>query len=247
MNNGDKRLKIVLMGINDIGEKVRQYLHELQQDEIHLIVAKDELNKVKQLKPDIILSVGFRQIIPEDILDIPPLGAINFHKSLLPLHRGANPVFWTILNETRAGVTIHYMDKGIDTGKIIAQMETEVAIHDTAETLYRRLESMQLELFKKVWQKIRKGSVSASDQSGESSYHVIEDFKQLRKISSQRKMNVMKFIHFLRAMTFPPFDNAYIEHNGKKYFIEIKIKEEGLSPDHNKKKTVLNQYEFKDA
>jgi len=222
---------------------VLDYLNDLGQDQVFLITDKDGLEEVREIGPDLILSVGFRSIVPKEVLALPPLGAINFHKSLLPLHRGANPVFWTVLKNTRAGVSIHYMDEGIDTGRIIAQKELAFGLDDKAETLYRKLEELQLELFREVWPRLRLGEIQAFEQEGEPTYHVINDFKELRKIDEDKTVKVSEFINYLRAMTFPPFNNAYIERDGKRYFVEISIKQEESLDKPEKKTTLLKQYQ----
>ncbi|CAB1057787.1 hypothetical protein D1BOALGB6SA_2542 [Olavius sp. associated proteobacterium Delta 1] len=236
-------MKVVFLGLNDTGQKVLEYLETLKQDELYLFTQKNEIDSIHGIDPDIILSVGFRYIIPPEILALPPLGAINFHKSLLPLNRGANPVFWTILEGTKAGASIHYMDQGIDTGRIIAQREIETDLSDDAKTLYSKLDILQLELFKEVWPQIRKGAIKPVEQGGAPSYHVIKDFKKLRKIDPQSTVRAIDFINFLRAMTFPPFNNAYIEQNGKKYFVKIEITpEDRIRTNAKLKKTLLKQY-----
>jgi len=240
-------MKIVFLGLNDTGEKVLDYLKGLNQDEIHLLTQKNEIERILKMQPDIILSVGFRHIIPQEILNLPPLGAINFHKSLLPLNRGANPVFWTILEGTQAGVSIHFMDQGIDTGPIIAQAEIEPEFSDNAKTLYGKLDSLQIKLFKEHWPKIRNGSIKSTPQTKIKSYHQIEDLKRMRKIDLLSKTRISDFINFLRAMTFPPFQNAYVEQNGKKYFVEIKITPEDQIENEGKlSSSHLKQYRIKD-
>ena len=236
-------MKVVFLGLNEIGDKVLEYLKSLNQDELYLITKEEELKKVKEIQPNIILSVGFRHIVPKDILSVPPLGAINFHKSLLPLSRGANPVIWTIIENAKAGVTIHYMDEGIDTGDIIAQREVNVSLSDNAKDLYQKLEKVQMSLFKEVWPAIRKGEIKRISQCGQASYHVINDFKKARKVDPEQKMRVVDFINYLRAMTFSPFNNAYIEMDEKKYFIEIKIKKDQASIN-NGEQGFLKQYGF---
>ena len=236
-------MKVVFLGLNEIGDKVLEYLKALNQDELYLITKEEELKKVKEIQPNIILSVGFRHIVPKDILSVPPLGAINFHKSLLPLNRGANPVIWTIIENAKAGVTIHYMDEGIDTGDIIAQREVNVSLSDNAKDLYQKLEKVQMSLFKEVWPAIRKGEIKRISQSGQASYHVMKDFKKARKVDPEQKIRVVDFINYLRAMTFSPFNNAYIEMDGEKYFIEIKISKDQVSIN-NGEQGFLKQYGF---
>src|SRR5258706_5457161 len=88
------------------------------------------------LKPDAIVVVGYGRIIPQWMLDLPPLGNINLHASLLPKYRGAAPIQWAIARgETITGVTTMKIHAGLDTGDILLQRETPIAPDDTAETL----------------------------------------------------------------------------------------------------------------
>ncbi len=92
------------------------------------------------LKPEAIVVVGYGRVIPQWMLDIPPLGNINLHASLLPKYRGAAPIQWAIASgETFTGVTTMKIDAGLDTGDILLQKELPIAATDTAETLAPRL------------------------------------------------------------------------------------------------------------
>jgi methionyl-tRNA formyltransferase len=92
------------------------------------------------LKPDAIIVVGYGRIIPQWMLDLPPLGNINLHASLLPKYRGAAPIQWAIARgETVTGVTTMRIDHGLDTGDILLQEKLPIAHDETAETLAPRL------------------------------------------------------------------------------------------------------------
>jgi len=94
-------------------------------------------------KPDVMVVVGYGQIIPQSVIDIPPHGIINVHASLLPGYRGAAPVQWAIANgETRTGVTTMRIDAGLDTGDMLLQTETEIGPDETAVELGARLAGM---------------------------------------------------------------------------------------------------------
>jgi methionyl-tRNA formyltransferase len=92
------------------------------------------------MKPDAIIVVGYGRIIPQWMLELPPLGNINLHASLLPKYRGAAPIQWAIANgETVTGNTTMRIDAGLDTGDILLQQELTIAVDDTSETLARKL------------------------------------------------------------------------------------------------------------
>ena len=103
--------------------------------------------QLSALKPDAIIVVGYGRIIPQWMLDLPPLGNINLHASLLPKYRGAAPIQWAIANgETVTGVTTIRIDAGLDTGDILLQQELLINPDDTAETLAPRLASIGADL-----------------------------------------------------------------------------------------------------
>src|ERR1700723_3351452 len=105
------------------------------------IKTNDEFRaQLTALRPDAIVIVGYGRIIPQWMLDMPPLGNINLHASLLPKYRGAAPIQWAIATgETVTGVTTMRIDAGLDTGDILQQVEERIAPEDTAATLAPRL------------------------------------------------------------------------------------------------------------
>ena len=103
------------------------------------VKARDEefINTLKEINPDLIIVVAYGQILPKALLDIPKLGCINVHVSLLPKYRGAAPINWVIINgEEKTGVTAMYMDEGLDTGDIILQSEFALSNEITAGELH---------------------------------------------------------------------------------------------------------------
>jgi methionyl-tRNA formyltransferase len=95
------------------------------------------------LAPDAMIVVGYGQIIPQSVIDIPPYGIINVHASLLPKYRGAGPVQWAIANgETHTGVTTMRIDAGLDTGDMLLKAETDIGPDETAVELGARLAAM---------------------------------------------------------------------------------------------------------
>ena len=98
------------------------------------------VEQLRALAPEAMVVVGYGQIIPQSILDIPPLGIINVHASLLPKYRGAAPIQWAIARgETRTGVTTMRIDAGLDTGDILLKWETDIGPEETAVELGERL------------------------------------------------------------------------------------------------------------
>jgi methionyl-tRNA formyltransferase len=117
------------------------------------------------LKPDAIIVVGYGRIIPRWMLDLPPLGNINLHASLLPKYRGAAPIQWAIARgETVTGVTTMKIDAGLDTGDILQQQEIPIAPSDTAETLAPKLASVGANLLVETLRGLQTGSIHPRQQ-----------------------------------------------------------------------------------
>ena len=112
---------------------------------------KEDYQAVADLKPDLIITAAYGQIVPQAVLDIPRLGCINVHASLLPLYRGGAPVHQAIIDgQEKTGVTIMYMVKKMDAGDMIAQKETPILEEDTVGILYDRLSDLGAKLLKET-------------------------------------------------------------------------------------------------
>jgi methionyl-tRNA formyltransferase len=117
------------------------------------------------LRPDAIVVVGYGRIIPRWMLDLPRLGNINLHASLLPKYRGAAPIQWAIANgETVTGVTIMRIDAGLDTGDILLQEQFPIAPDDTAETLSPKLADIGASLMVETLTGLQRGAIQAKPQ-----------------------------------------------------------------------------------
>lgn len=120
---------------------------------------KEDYQAVADLKPDLIITAAYGQIVPQAVLDIPRLGCINVHASLLPLYRGGAPVHQAIIDgQEKTGVTIMYMVKKMDAGDMIAQKETPILEEDTVGILYDRLSDLGAKLLKETLPDILKGT-----------------------------------------------------------------------------------------
>ena len=101
------------------------------------------IEKIKTLNPDVICVVAYGKILPKEILDIPRLGCINVHGSLLPKYRGAAPIQWAVINgEKQTGITTMYMDVGMDTGDMILKETVDIGENETTGELWERLSKL---------------------------------------------------------------------------------------------------------
>src|SRR4030043_1367661 len=112
-----------------------------------------------KLKPELAILAFVTDIIPEKLLSVPSLGTICYHPSILPRHRGASAINWAIIQgDTRTGLTIFWVDKGIDTGPILLQKEVEIGPEETTGSLYfNKLFSMGIEAIVEAVDLIKKG------------------------------------------------------------------------------------------
>lgn len=134
---------------------------------------------------DIIISYGYRHIIRRAVVDHFGCRAINLHCSLLPWNRGADPNLWSFLENTPKGVTIHCIDDGIDTGKILVQREVQFGSSETLRSSYEKL-SLAIEgLFMEKWDEIRTGAVIPVAQSAGGSYHRSKDLIPFEHLLAQ--------------------------------------------------------------
>ena len=193
------------------------------------------LAQARKLQADIAVSVLFAYVLNADFITLFPRGCINLHPALLPYNRGRFPNIWSIVDKTPAGVTLHYIDQGIDTGDVIAQKEVAVEVTDTGASLYRRLEVQGLELFKISWPSIRAGTSSRSPQAaGLGSYHRARDVEQIDEIDLQKTYRAEDLLNVIRARTFPPHPGAYFVHAGRKIYLRLELKEESDVKDESK-------------
>lgn len=131
------------------------------------------LSVIQELRPDIIVVVAYGRILPEDILNCPPLGVINVHGSLLPKYRGAAPIQWSVINgDELAGVTTMYLAPEMDTGDIIFSESTPVGEFETSGELYDRLKVIGAQLLIKTLRAIEDGTAPRTPQNGEEASYV---------------------------------------------------------------------------
>lgn len=117
------------------------------------------IEEIKSLKPDVICVVAYGKILPKEILEIPRLGCINVHGSLLPQYRGAAPIQWAVLNgDKTTGITTMYMDIGMDSGDMILKEEVEIGENETTGELWDRLSKIGGKLLVKTLQQIENGT-----------------------------------------------------------------------------------------
>lgn len=135
--------------------------------------ANDEgtITRLRGLSPDLGISVSYDQILRRSMLEIPPLGILNFHAGKLPLYRGRNVINWALINgEHEIGLTAHYMDEGIDTGDIVLQRTLPVAWTDAYDVVLRRVVEQLPALVDEAVDLVATGRATRTPQSGWGTY-----------------------------------------------------------------------------
>ena len=135
-------LHYTMMFIKNIFKSSKNVKKLLKKNSIQEIVLdkhinhKDSVSKIKQLKPDLLLSILGNQIFKEPIINLAPKGCLNLHTSLLPLYRGLMPTFWVLKNnEKYTGVSVFFVEKGIDSGPIVVQKKVEIGNRSQEELI----------------------------------------------------------------------------------------------------------------
>jgi methionyl-tRNA formyltransferase len=172
------------------------------------------IEEIIKMAPDLIIVVYYDQILGKEIIDIPPMGCINLHLALAEEYRGCYPTTWALINgEKMTGVTLHYIDEGIDTGDIIAQYRIPIYPSDTGKDLYDRCTRGGTFLFENALQSILDGTNERrKQQAGHPWYHK-RQFPH-HEVPMRRPTK-----NYIRALYFPPYPKPYIDIGGRKFYI----------------------------
>ena len=190
-------------------------------------VKDDEfIKKLEEIKPDAIVVVAFGQILPERILNLPKYGCFNVHASLLPHLRGAAPIQWSVIDgEKESGVTIMFMEKGLDTGDMIAKTIVPLEEKETGGSLHDKLMIAGAKLLVETLPKIEQGDIVREKQDDSQSTYAKMLDKKLGKLdfTTQTAEEMERLIRGLN-----PWPSAYISLDGKtlKIWAADVIKEE---------------------
>ncbi|MBR3049029.1 MAG: methionyl-tRNA formyltransferase [Bacilli bacterium] len=177
---------------------------------------KTDYKYILDLNPDIIITCAYGQIIPKEVLDYPKYGCINVHASLLPKHRGGAPIHRAIINgDSKTGITIMYMDVGMDDGDIISQKETVIEDSDNLETLHDRLSYLGKDLLLDTLPSIIDGTnkrIKQNEDEVSYSYNIKREEEHIDFSKSSRDI-----FNLIRGLS--PIPGAYVILDGK----EIKV------------------------
>lgn len=185
---------------------------------------RNTLAALKGLSLDLILLVWWPYILKKELIRIPKFGCLNFHPSYLPYNRGKHYNFWTIVEDTPFGVTLHWVDEGIDTGDIAFQSKMKKTWLDTGETLYYKAQEELIRLFKERFPEIKRGNIPRIPQNFKrGSFHKSNEIEKASQIHLEEKYKARDLLNIIRARSFPPHPGAWFVENGIKYEVRIQI------------------------
>jgi methionyl-tRNA formyltransferase len=166
---------------------------------------------LREANPDAIVIIAYGQIIPARLLNIPKLGWINSHASLLPKYRGAAPIQWAIANgETKTGITTMRIDAGMDTGDMLLQRETPIGSNETAPELAARLAEISAPLMAETLRGLRNGTLHSTPQD----HSKASAAPLLKKEDGRINWNLPAETIFNRMRGFTPWPGAYTSFRG---------------------------------
>ncbi|MCQ2399944.1 MAG: methionyl-tRNA formyltransferase, partial [Clostridia bacterium] len=187
---------------------IKHGLKVFQYEKIRL----EGVDDLKALKPDLMITCAFGQILSKEILDIPTFGTINIHASLLPKLRGSSPIQWAVINgEKETGVTIMFTDVGVDTGDIVMQKKIEILPDETAGELFDRLSVLGGETVVEALKNIVNGNYTRTPQDHALATHTVMLKKEDGKIDFNRTTD--EVYNFIRGMN--PWPVAYFYIGGE--------------------------------
>ena len=198
------------------------------------------IDEIKKINPDVICVVAYVKILPKELLEIPKLGCINVHGSLLPKYRGAAPIQWAILNgDKTTGITTMYMNEGMDTGDMILKEEVKIGDDETTGELWSRLAEVGANLLVKTLKLIEEWKAPREKQGEDFTLAPMLD-KGMAEIDWKNK-TAAEIKNLVRGLN--PIMGAFSYWNGKKIkFWKVDIlSEEELKNEYPE----LREYEYK--
>ncbi|PWW27425.1 methionyl-tRNA formyltransferase [Cytobacillus oceanisediminis] len=172
----------------------------------------EELEKILSLKPDLIVTAAFGQILPKELLEAPKHGCINVHASLLPELRGGAPIHYSILQgKNKTGITIMYMAEKLDAGDILTQEEVPITETDTVGTLHDKLSAAGSKLLSETLPKLLKGELTPIKQNDEEATFAYNIKRQQEKIDWSKTGE--EIYNHIRGLN--PWPVAYTTFDGK--------------------------------
>jgi methionyl-tRNA formyltransferase len=186
----------------EVSSRGMETIEQPRKGEIDRFVAS-----INALRPDVIFVWSYPMILSRELIEIPPLGCINLHMGLLPQYRGVNGLKWALLNgETQTGVTLHYIDEGIDTGDMISRVSFPIGDEDDIVSLMKKARFAGIHLMKNIWPQLVEGTVRAMPQNEADAGYYSAAMEPPREIDWSRSA---REIHNRIRASARPFEGVY--------------------------------------
>lgn len=171
----------------------------------------------REISPDMMVLAAFGQLIPTEILDMPPIGCLNVHPSLLPKYRGAAPINWALINgEKKTGVTIMLMNEGLDTGDILLQEEADIGPAEVYDELHDRLAQLGAELLIKTIEDIVAGTIIRVPQDSPQATYAPLLTKDIAYITWDKSAD--EIVNLVRGLSSDPGAYSFLREKKMKIF-----------------------------
>jgi methionyl-tRNA formyltransferase len=213
--------------VTEEGSEVHRYLVQKTFDLVLLnkdLYKPETLENLSRLRLDYIVLAWWPYIVKKQVIAMPKVGVVNFHPSLLPYNRGKHYNFWTIVEESPFGVSLHFVNEGIDSGDVIFQKEIPKTWEDNGETLYNKARDGMIDLFIEKLPDLLDGKIFPRAQDlTKGSFHLSKEMEQASEIGLDKKYTGRELLNLLRARTFRGKPSCYFTDDGKRYCVTISI------------------------
>ena len=184
------------------------------------------VSKLAQTKPQLGVLAWWPYILKGAVVDVPQKGWVNLHPGYLPFNRGKNPNFWCLVDGTPCGAALHFIDRGIDTGPVIARARIDEGWEDTGESIHRKCRELAVQLFKDNFDAIADGSARSFPQPAEEgTSHRGGEMDVASEIDLDGRYTARQLLNLVRARMFPPHRTAFFRDAGRIYSVQVTIKE----------------------
>lgn len=245
-------MRLLLFADKPVGDAVYRFLRERFPEDLALVATAEEGPLSEQVRQDGIpveviqneadflttlrikyshemfdlgILAWWPRIIRPPLLTLPKHGFVNFHPSLLPHNRGKHYNFWTIVDQTPFGVSLHFADEGVDTGDVVAQKTLTYDWTDTGESLYTKVQIAIVELFEQTYGLLRTLAIPRWPQDlSKGSSHRASELDSASNINLDRMYRARDLLNLLRARTFTGHPACYFSEGDKKYEVRIEIR-----------------------
>lgn len=234
INRGDMEITGVV--INASKKRRATYLDEVnkvleESNQIISVLSFERLENIDSKIEDIFVnseygvSALFGHVLPDEILEIVQGGIINLHPSLLPIGRGADPIPWSIIDQKQQGITIHIIEKGLDTGDILSQKAIDTNIGMNSGEIYELATNLLFDEFVNIFSSWIEKDIETSSQQGMlSTTHKSRELENIRIMNAHETATMGEFLRKLQALTFADGRKPVMrDESGRLWQIDISI------------------------